>query len=289
MRTALTALTALSALSGCSSCAKDDPAPTKSDTSALALVPAITLERPGKAPIAIDRALLTSTSPSSTDGPFTAWRLVALVPDYDERAPVDVIDEEGYRSPLLRAGEDPGALETLLIVGKDGESRILRAAPNKAITAHRGETRKDAGRVRHVAKLVVLAKDANGDAGVVAGPAVSLKVLVAGKETTWTRAELAKVKPIVLMSKDGDGERDAWSLRALATELVGPNAMPSEVLGEEPKSVRIEAKQWKDEALVPVIRANRRGRLKLVWLDAKTHEEDHDEPQLKGVSEVRFP
>ena len=274
----------LAALSGCGSCAKEQQPATKTDTSVLALVPTVTLERPGKAPVAIDRALLTSTSPSSTDGPFTAWRLIALVPDYDEKAPVDVIDEEGFRSPLLRTGEDPGELETLLIVGKDGESRIIRAAPNKPITAHRGETRKDAGRVRHVTKLVFLDKD-----GGVAGPPVSLKVLVGGKETTWTRAELAKVKPIVLMSKDGDGERDAWSLRELAATLVGPGAMPSEVLGEEPKSLRLDAKPWKDEALVPVIRVNRRGRLKLVWLDAKTHEEDHDEPQLKGVREIRFP
>jgi hypothetical protein len=104
-----------------------------------------------------------------------------------------------------------------------------------------------------------------------------------------TRAELSKVEPIVLVSKDGDRERDAWPLRALTKALVGDEAMPNEAIGEEPASLRIDAAKWNDATLEPVIRSNRRGRLKFVWLDTKTHDEDHDEPQQKGVRELRFP
>lgn len=271
-------------LGGCGSCgAKESEATSSADAAARPDV-RLTVERPGKAVFTVDGAVLAAHPSSVREAPFTAWRLAAIVPDWDERAPVDVIDEEGFRSPLLRPGESPGELEALLLVGDDGETRVIRVAPNKPITAHRGEARKDAGRVRHVAKLLFL----DGDAGT-SGPAVSLKVAIHGAASTWTRAELSKVEPIVLMSKDGDGERDAWPLRELAKALVGASAMPSEVLGEEPSSLRIDAEKWKDATLVPVLRVNRRGRLKLVWLDAKTKKEDHDEPQVKGVRELRFP
>lgn len=272
-------------LSGCGSCAKKPESDEYPSTPSVALTRDvhITVERPGKPPFVIDEKVLASTSKNIVEGPLTAWSLVRLVPEWDEKAPVDVIDEEGFRSPLLRRGEDPLFTETLLIVGADGETRVIRISKGKPITAHRGEARKDAGRVRHATKLVFLEADAG-----VAGPAVSLGVVVHGQPTTWTREELAKLGPIILQSKDGDGERDAWPLRELA-KRVSNDAMPTELVGEEPASLRIDAAKWKDPRLVPVIRANRRGRLKLVWLDATTKEEDHDEPQMKGVREVRFP
>jgi hypothetical protein len=260
-------------LAGCGSCG------AKREAAATAVPDVhVTIERPGKPPFVLDGEVLAKRPADLGDPPWLAWKLMNVVPEWDDSARVDVIDSEGFRAPLGRGGE------TLLLVGLGGESRVIRLEPGKPITAHRGEARRDAGRIRHVTKLLFVA----GDAGVDR-PEVSLRVVIRGVPTTWTRADLAKVEPIVLVSKDGDGERDAWPLRALSQTLVGDHAMPSEAIGEEPASLRIDPAKWKDATLEPVIRSNRRGRLKLVWLDAKTHEEDHDEPQQKGVHELRFP
>jgi hypothetical protein len=260
------------ALAGCGSCeTKSAPPAPRPDVQ-------VTVERPGKPPFVLDGDVLAKRPADLRDPPWLAWKLKNVVPEWDDGARIDVIDSEGFRAPLGRGGE------TLLLVGLGGESRAIRLEPGRPITAHRGEARQDAGRVRHVAKLVFVA----GDAGVPP-PEVSLHVVIHGQPTTWTRAELAKVDPIVLVSKDGDGERDAWPLRALAKALVGDEAIPSESIGEEPASLRIDPAKWRDATLEPVIRSNRRGRLKLVWLDTKTPEEDHGVPQQKGVRELRFP
>lgn len=270
------------ALAGCHSCGAE-----KGQSAAATAVPDVhvSVERPDQPPFMLDGEVLAKHEVDRGDPPWLAWKLKNVAPHWDDRAPVDVVDDEGFRSPLLRSNEAPGDLEALLLVGPKGESRIVRLPPGKPITAHQGENRKDAGRVRHVAKLVFVDPDAGG----TSGPLVSLKVVVAGKETTWTRDELSKVTPIVFRSKDGDGERDAWPLRALTKALVGENAMPTEVVGEEKKSTKIDPAKWKDPSIEPVIRASRRGKLKLQWLDAKSHEEAEDLPQLRGVRELRFP
>lgn len=264
-------------LAGCKSCSDQKPSTASPD------VAAVSVERPNQPPFVIDAKLLASHPPDVRDSEWQGWKLRTLVPNWNADDLVDTIDDEGFRAPLLRAGESAGDTEPMFLLGPDGETRVIRVDPKKPITAHKGESRKDAGKTRHIAKIVFV--DAASDAGV-AGPGISLKVLNGAAESTWTRADLSKVKPIVLMSKDGDGERDAWNLRDLATTLVGPNAAVTEAVGEGGQTLKISPAKWKDAALTPVLRSNRRGRLKVVWLDPKTNEEDKDEVQLRGVSEL---
>jgi hypothetical protein len=94
------------------------------------------------------------------------------------------------------------------------------------------------------------------------------------------------VKPIVLMSKDGDGERMAWPLRELAATLVGPGAVVQEAVGDQGKVLTVAEAKWNDRALVPVLRANRRGRLKLEWLEGGTLEPAEDAESLRAITEL---
>jgi hypothetical protein len=280
------AVAATLGLLGCSrSCAR-----TTADFAVDAAVPSdteIAVEVEGSPASRIDGPLLARTPPDFVTPPWRGWKLAKLVPGWTTNAAIDVEDDEGIHATLIAPGEDTTGSDAVLLVGPDGETRAIRLAAGRPITAHQGASRKDSGRVRHVKRIRVRSRGAAENEPAVAVPPISLKVNVEGSDATWTRAELGRVAPIVLMSKDGDGERHAWALRELTATLVGKDAFVLELVGEDGRVLRIAEAQWRDPAQVPVLRANRRGRLKFVWL-SRENEELEDAGELKGITEVRL-
>jgi hypothetical protein len=251
----------------------------RSSSDATPATSAIVVELEGRPNATIDAALLARTPPDFVNEPWRGWKLRTLVAGWDPSFALDIEDDEGFHATIHAAGDD----EPVLLLGPGGETRAIRLAPGRAITAHQGDARKDAGRVRHV--RVIRARSHAREAEAELAP-IALRVVVDGVASTWTREELGRVKPIVLMSKDGDGERQAWPLRELAEALVGAGAVVLEAVGDQGKVLPLAAAKWNDRALVPVLRANRRGRLKLVWLVRATLEEADHEDALRAVTEL---
>jgi hypothetical protein len=259
----------------------------RSETGAIPSDVDVLVEREGKPSMHVDAALLSRCSPDFVEGDWRAWKLAKLVPEWETNAVVDLEDDEGFRATLIRPGESAAAMEPVLLVGPSGETRVIGLAPGHPITAHQGAARKDSGRVRHIRRVRCRSLEGALSDPVTAGaPTISLRVLIDDAPQTWTRNELGRVKPIVLMSKDGDGEREAWLLHDLAATLVGPEATVLAAVGEGDHVLQIDPAKWNDRALVPVLRANRRGRLKLVWLTRELEESGNE--QLRAVTEVRI-
>jgi hypothetical protein len=92
----------------------------------------------------------------------------------------------------------------------------------------------------------------------------SLDVTVDGTHQTWTPETFAKVSHFVGTNNDGEA-RDVWSLRELATGLVGSGARIVSITGDVTKTIGSAA--WTDASRVPIVHSTRRGTLKFRWAD----------------------
>lgn len=101
----------------------------------------------------------------------------------------------------------------------------------------------------------------------VAPPVLRLEVAIDGAPMTWAADAFARVPPATANNRGGDA-RDVWSLRALATTLVGPGARVVAV-GAAGQTVAITADAWADPARTPILHTTRRGTLKFRWADAR--------------------
>ncbi len=98
-------------------------------------------------------------------------------------------------------------------------------------------------------------------------PAVlTLEVAVDGATTTWNKDAFERVPRLSGHNRSGES-RDAWSLRALAEEMVGPGARVTSVTGGG-ATVEISPAMWKDTARTPILHTTRRGSLKFRWVEA---------------------
>jgi hypothetical protein len=94
--------------------------------------------------------------------------------------------------------------------------------------------------------------------------AFSLDVTVNGAHQTWTPETFAKVSHFVGTNNDGEA-RDVWSLREVATDLVGSGARIVSITGDSTHAIGSAA--WSDPSKIPIVHSTRRGVLKFRWAD----------------------
>ncbi len=117
---------------------------------------------------------------------------------------------------------------------------------------------------------------------------VHLDVVVDGAESKTMTLASTNVKPLVLPSGDGSGQRDAWPLRDLTRVFAqSRDAAVVEVTAKSGEHVRIDAAAWRDASKMPVLRVNRHGRMKLQWLSPNLEPID-DAIMIKDVSKIRI-
>jgi len=92
----------------------------------------------------------------------------------------------------------------------------------------------------------------------------SLDVTVDGAHQTWTPDTFAKVPHLLGKNKDGEA-RDVWSLREVASGLVGSGARVVSITGDVTKAIGSDA--WADATRIPIVHSTRRGTLKFRWAD----------------------
>lgn len=92
-----------------------------------------------------------------------------------------------------------------------------------------------------------------------------LHVRVNGKdEAAWTVEQMNEVNKKT--AKPGtEPVLETWSLRELASALVGPKARVVLVMSDESNKITIDDKSWADKAKIPTLRMNRQGQYKFVW------------------------
>jgi hypothetical protein len=106
----------------------------------------------------------------------------------------------------------------------------------------------------------------NGGGAQATGSASPLKVVVAGgPPTTWTPDALAAVARFTIHSDGSD--KDVWSLRDVAHQLVGPHARVTAAVDGDGSREKIDPRDWADAKKTPVLRINRRGMYKIQWVD----------------------
>lgn len=97
-------------------------------------------------------------------------------------------------------------------------------------------------------------------------PAVlTLEVAVDGAKATWNKDAFERVPRLTGHNRSGES-REAWSLRAMAAEIVGPGARVTSVTGGG-ETVAISAEQWNDTTRTPILHTTRRGTLKFRWVE----------------------
>ena len=95
---------------------------------------------------------------------------------------------------------------------------------------------------------------------------LTLDVSIGGQVTTWKKDSFDKV-PRYNIGSDGEA-RDVWSLRELATTLVGSGAHVVSVTGED-GTKPMDGSGWADMTKTPILHTTRRGTLKFTWADDK--------------------
>ena len=92
----------------------------------------------------------------------------------------------------------------------------------------------------------------------------SLDVSVDGAHQTWTPDTFTKVPHFKGTNNDGEA-RDVWSLREVATDLVGSGARIVSITGDSTHA--IDSAAWSDPSKIPIVHSTRRGVLKFRWAD----------------------
>jgi hypothetical protein len=270
------ALAVVPSIAGCEGCSTAEPT-----------VPAgisVAVNIGGSESVAIDSAALQASKPDFESDDHRAWRLTSLLGErfQPKTMAVELEDEDGRRTMLRRAGAAQSKV-VVVVVNRAGSPTVALVAADKPFPAHhgRGGNRGKAGnkgRVKNVKRIWLRTEKPKAKPS---GPAFTVQVEVEGGEPlSWTQDDLDKVKQLSFTPGDGEGRRSAWSLRALATKLVGEGAAFVEVTGEGSKGVKISAAHWKDESRLPLLRVNRRGLLKFVWVSS-------DMSPLEGETAVR--
>lgn len=242
---------------------------------------AIQIEVDGQPREKIDAEMLKRIAPDFSTADAVAWNLEALVPHevIDGRV-AEVEDEERIRTVLLGPNEKPGDRRPVLEISREGDVRIALIPKDGSYPPH--SAREAASKRRSVAAIRF-----SKEAPPAPAEPVGVEVLIDREAARTVALASTDVKPFSVASGDGSGQRDAWPLRDLARAIAGSaSAMVVEVVNAEGTSATIDAASWRDEAKMPVLRVNRKGKMKLVWLSAKLEPID-DAGVLKDVTKIR--
>jgi hypothetical protein len=246
----------------------------------------VALEVEGGPASVIDRARLDRTPPDFHVGSRRVWRLRSLLGEAHAGRQMQIEVEHGAGETTRFPGSDAaGGREPM--VSLDGSD--LRLAFSRADAPF---PEKDAvGPVRRIRFVLVDAgASAAGNAsGAPAELAADLRVEVIGgaAPAVWTRAELGRVKMVAFSTDDGKEQRDAWSVRDLAKELLEEGVEVVEVVGDGGRRVPVTRAMWRDPARVPVLRVTHRGLVKFQWLSAGALERIEGD-DLRGVTAIRI-
>jgi hypothetical protein len=244
----------------------------------------------GKTAETIDAALLAGRAPDYQDGGRRAWKLGTLLSGaFDAgRMSVAIEDGAGVRHAVTAPGEEGAGRQVMVMVNPAGELRVALVEPGDPFRSFRGRGAgrggsADPSRVRDIRRIVLTSApppmgSARAAASASARPEASgapeegepplLRVIVEGAaEARWSPADLDRVRALRYQPGDGDGARDAWSLRDLARDLLA-GARIVELETEAARTVSISEGAWRDETRVPLLRRNRRGLYRFGWVTA---------------------
>jgi hypothetical protein len=291
------AFAALLLAAGCSrlSDSTDTKRSPKPPPSASVAVPAslhIDVEVDGTPAAPIDAARLEAVKPDFSDDDHRAWRLTTLVGPAAARPGVVIaaVADQGVALELRPTGAatDPAPV---LELNRRGEVVVTMMSPGEPFPEFHGKGGRlnrpgdPAPRVMSPTKLRVSVAAAgttaaasstvgtgtNGGEGKGGGERASasaqpLKVVITGgTPTTWAPDAFAPVKRFTIHSDGSD--KDAWSLRDIVHQLVGPKARVLGAVDGDGTKARIAPKDWADAKKTPVLRINRRGMYKIEWVD----------------------
>jgi hypothetical protein len=267
---------AVAPMAGCEGCSTAEP------TVPAGISVAVSID--GSAAPAIDSAALQAAKPDFEAEEHRSWRLASLLGDRyrPKTMGVELEDQNGRRTMLRRAGAAQSKV-VVLAVNRSGSVTVALVAADAPFPPYhgRGGNRGKAGnkgRVKDVKRIWLRTEKPKAKP---AGPAFRVQVAVGDDDPiSWSQDDFAKVEQLSFTPGDGEGRRSAWSLRELATKLLGEGAAIVEITGEGSKGVTISAEHWQDKSRVPLLRVNRRGLLKFVWVGA-------DMTPLEGETAVR--
>jgi hypothetical protein len=258
----------------------------------------VPIELEGAEVMVLDAKRLTATPADFTEGDRRAWRLRTLLGELWSRPglAIEVVQRDGVRAAFAAAPDAEGR-EIVFGWNREGGARVGVAAPSEPFPSFHGRGGNrgrggESGRARDVERIVLTtkAKGAGGEASArqpIEAAAIDLAITIDGAAAgSWKRDDFAKVRTLALPAEDGEGTRDAWPLRELATALVGPGARLESATGDEGRALTIGKADWDDPSRAPTLRASRRGALKLVWLGADGRPAHGDE--LRGVTALAF-
>lgn len=216
------------------------------------------------APVApIDSARLAGTPPDYQDEERRAWKLSTLLgaPAQREGVTFAATGEAGV-TVMMQEPARAGEPAPVLLVTRRGEAVVAMMHPEEPFPSYHGHGARlgrpgdPLPRIAGVTKIAVSSPPRG----------ISLAVTVSGgRAQVWTLETLERAPRLTAADGHGD-DRDAWSLRVLAAELVGKSARVTAITGDEGRRV-IEAEAWADPARVPILRANRDGGFKFRWIE----------------------
>ena len=225
----------------------------------------------------IDTARLRRHPPDFKAADRHGWRLSTLLPKRYRPADmtVEVEDPAGDRH-LVASVVDAGDRIVVVAVNKSG-LRVAQVSAEQPWPPFHGRggnrgRQGDPSRIKRVKRVVLTAataSTANPSTTVTAAAAAPLAVEVriqGGATRTWTRADLNRVPTRAFAPGDGDGERAAWSLRDVVATMVGKEATLLEVHGKRGRHMQVPAASWADPTRTPLLRINRDGELKFLWV-----------------------
>jgi hypothetical protein len=290
--------------------AKRSPKPPPSASVAIPAALHIEVEVDGAPAPGIDAARLSATKPDFSDDEHRAWRLATLVGPAGLRPGV-VINALGDKGLGLEMHPTaaPGDPAPVLSLNRRGDVVVELVSPDDPFPDFHGKGGRlnrpgdPLPRVANPTRLRVYLSAAapsassivgtadgggggNGGGAGATGNASPIKVVLAGgAPTTWTPEALAAV-PRFTIHADG-ADKDVWSLREVAHQLVGPRARITGALDGDGTHAKIDPKDWADAKKTPVLRINRRGMYKIQWVDKDGHVTGDDDVRDVRSIEVR--
>jgi hypothetical protein len=270
--------------------AKRSPKPPPSANVTVPAALHIEIEVDGAPRPVLDAAHLSAVPPDFSDDEHRAWRLTALVGPAGSRPGV-VIDAVGDKGLGLEMHPTAGSGDPVpvLSLNRRGEVVVELVAPDDPFPDFHGKGGRlnrpgdPLPRMANPTRLRVylssaapaassIVGTANGGGGGLGGGAgatgnaTPLKIVIArGAPTSWTLDTLAGVARFTIHADGAD--KDVWSLREVAHQLVGPHARITGALDGDGTHARIDPRDWADAKKTPVLRINRRGMYKIQWVD----------------------
>ncbi|MFZ5470845.1 MAG: hypothetical protein ACOZIN_15575 [Myxococcota bacterium] len=258
----------------------------------------IPVEIDGKEASPLSTQQLRGIAPDYVAGDRFAWRLGALLgPSYTRPDSVlEVEQADGVKLLFTRPAEKIDGQEPVLALNRRGDVLVALMKPDNPFPSfhgrggNRGREGDPSTRIHGIKRirLFLLPRGTEGSAEGKPKLAPPVKVVVKGRpETTWTQEDFDEVEPLEVMSESGDEEQEAWPVRPLAEQLIGPKARLVRVRGENGHMLEIKPEEWRQQEKIPVLRLNRRGLIKFQWVSASKEVTPKDEG-LRGVSQLDF-